>query len=188
MPPKFKITREMIVEAGFCLVRESGLESVNARNIAARLGCSTQPVLYSFKTVDEIKRAIYEKADRFHTEYLMNVQDENVLLRMGLNYIRFAIEEPNLFCFLFQSGYAREQSLSELTDSVELTPVLEMMSSAMGRSIEQTREIFVTLSLFAHGCASIIANNALEYDETFVAKYLDRTYRGAVLAIEEETK
>lgn len=188
MPPKFKITREMIVNAGFCLVRESGLESVNARNIAERLGCSTQPVLYSFKTVDEIKRAVYERADQFHTEYLMNVQDENILLGIGLNYIRFAIGEPNLFRFLFQSGYAKEQSLPELIDSEELEPVLEMMSGAMGRSVEQTREIFVTLSLFAHGYASIIANNALEYDETLVAKHLGRAYRGAVLAIEEETK
>lgn len=46
MPPKAKITKEMIVDAGVELVRESGIEHVNARAVAERLGCSTQPVMY----------------------------------------------------------------------------------------------------------------------------------------------
>lgn len=188
MPPKFKITREMIVDAGFCLVRESGLEKVNARNIAERLSCSTQPVLYSFKTIDEIKHAVYEKANAFHTEYIMNVKEGDVLQGIGLNYIRFAIEEPNLFRFISQSGYGKEHSLLEMIDSEEMKPLLEMMSGAMGRSVEQTREIFITLSMFVHGYASIIVNNVLEYDEALVSKHLYRVYRGAVLAIEEEMK
>ena len=31
------------------------------------------------------------------------------MLEIGLNYIRFAIEEPHLFRFLFQSGFAVER-------------------------------------------------------------------------------
>lgn len=186
MPPKFKITREMIVDAGAEIVRGQGIEGVNARAIAERLNCSTQPVLYSFKTVEEIKRAVYEKLDTFHTEYLMNVSDDDVLLGIGLNYIRFAIDEPNCFRFLFQSGYAKENSLLEMIDSEELLPVISAMMRAMEMSMEKTKEIFITIALFAHGYASIIANNSLEYDEKLVAMHLERTYRGAVLAAKEE--
>ena len=41
MPPKVKITKEEIIEAALRIVRESGDEALNARNVAAALGCST---------------------------------------------------------------------------------------------------------------------------------------------------
>ncbi|MDE6133254.1 MAG: TetR/AcrR family transcriptional regulator, partial [Oscillospiraceae bacterium] len=134
------------------------------------------------------KRAVYEKADRFHTEYLMNIENpqEGIMLGIGLNYIRFAIREPNLFRFLFQSGFAVENSLLDMIDSEELLPVLFAMQGAMGMEMEQTKEVFLTIALFAHGYASIIANNSLEYDEKLVATHLERAYRGAVLAVQDE--
>lgn len=186
--PKAKITREMVVNAAFEVTRIMGSENVNARTVSEKLGCSTQPVMYHFARIEEMKRAVYEKADRFHTEYLMNITDpqEGVMLGIGLNYIRFAIREPNLFRFLFQSGFAVENSLLDMIDSEELTPVLSAMREAMGMDMEQTKEVFLTIALFAHGYASIIANNSLEYDEKVVAKHLEQAYRGAVLAVQNE--
>lgn len=188
MPPKMKITPEMIVGAGFEIVRENGIEVLTVRAVADRLGCSTQPVMYHFTRIEEMKRAVYEKADRFHTEYLMNIKNprEGVMLGIGLNYIRFAIREPNLFRFLFQSGYAAGNSLLEMVNSEELVPVLSAMRDAMGMNMEQTKKVFLTIAMFVHGYASIIANNSLEYDEKVVTEHLERAYRGAVLAETEE--
>ena len=50
------------------------------------------------------------------------------------------------------------------------------------------KEIFLTVFLFAHGYASIIANNSLEYDEELVKAHMKRAYTGAILAVQEETK
>ena len=44
LPPKSKISKEDIVSAGVDLVRRSGEKGLNARNLAAALGCSTLPV------------------------------------------------------------------------------------------------------------------------------------------------
>ncbi|MDE6568164.1 MAG: TetR/AcrR family transcriptional regulator [Lachnospiraceae bacterium] len=189
MPPKAKISRDMVIAAAFEVARETGAENINARTVSKKLNCSTQPVMYHFATIEELKRAAYEKMDRYHTEYLMNISEtqEKVMLGIGLNYIRFAVEEPNLFRFLFQSGFAGENSLLEMIDSEELIPVLSVMQKAMNTNIEQTKEVFVTLAMFVHGYASIIANNSLEYDEELVALHLERVYRGAVLALQEET-
>lgn len=190
MPPKAKVTKDMVIDAAFAVAREAGVESINARTVAKKLNCSTQPVMYHFATIAELKKAAYAKADRYHTEYLMNLQSpqEGVLLGIGLNYIRFAIAEPHLFRFLFQSGFAAENSLLEMIDSEELVPVLSAMQEAMGMHMEQTKKVFLTISLFAHGYASIIANNALEYDEELIKEHLERAYRGAVLAVQEELK
>lgn len=190
MPPKAKITKEMIVDAAFDIARTEGAENINARTVAQKLGCSTQPVMYHFEKIEDLKRAVYAKADQFHSEYLMNINkpQDGVMLGIGLNYIRFAIKEPQLFRFLFQSGYAVESSLLEMIDSKELIPILSAMQNAMEMNMEQTKQVFLTIAMFAHGYASIIANNSLEYDEKVVALHLERAYRGAVLAVQEETK
>ena len=189
MPPKTKITRDMILDAAMEIAREEGAENINARTVSNKLNCSTQPVMYQFATIEELKKAVYAKVDRYHTEYLMNMegQQKGIMLGIGLNYIRFAIKEPNLFRFLFQSGFTVENSLLEMIDSEELKPILAVMQEAMKMSMEQTKEVFLTIALFAHGYASIIANNSLEYDEDLVAVHLERVYRGAVLAVQAET-
>ena len=71
MPPKVKVTKEMVSDAAFDIVRSDGHENLNVRTIADRLKCSTQPVLYNYRTMDGIRDAAYEKADGFHTAYIM---------------------------------------------------------------------------------------------------------------------
>lgn len=181
--PKAKITRDMVIEAAFAVARTAGAELVNARTVAQELGCSTQPVMYHFATIEALKRAVYAKADRYHSDYLMKTED--VPLGIGLNYIRFAIEEPHLFRFLFQSGFAVEGSLPEMLDSAELTPILATMQGALGMSAAQTKRIFTTVALFTHGYASLLANNGLDYDEAAAAEQLERVWRGAVLCEKE---
>ncbi len=189
MPPKAKITKEMVIDAAFEVARAEGAENVNARTVSQKLGCSTQPVMYHFATIEDMKRAVYAKLDWFHTEYLMNVDpQEDVMLGIGLNYIRFAVEEPNLFRFLFQSGFAVENNLLEMIDSEELKPVISAMQEAMDLNMEQTKDVFITLALFVHGYASILVNNGLEYDEEVIKVHLERAYKGAILAIQEEMK
>ena len=187
MPPKSKITRDMIVDAAVKIARETGAEAINARTVAQALHCSTQPVMYHFSTMEELKRAAYSQADRFHTDYLMHSSGKlDPILEIGLNYIRFAINEPHLFRFLFQSGYAKESDLPEMIGSEELAPVLSAMQEGLEMDPDKTRKVFLTVALFAHGYASIIANNALEFDESTVAAHLERAFNGAVLAVRQE--
>ena len=201
MPPKTRITKDMIIDAAVEIVRKSGFESVNVRTVAGQLNCSTQPVMYHFETIEKLKRAAFEKVDTIeklkraafekvdwlHFEYMMNCPEGmDPVLSIGLNYIRFAVEEPQWFRFLFQSGYAEESSLLEMVNSEGLAPLLAAMQEEAGLSLEQTRGVFLTVAMFAHGYASIIANNHLEFDEKLIAKHLERAWNGAVLAAAQE--
>ena len=187
MPPKTRVTAEMVVDAAVEVVRQSGFENINARTVSGQLHCSTQPVMYHFSTIESLKKAAYKRLDQLHSEYMMNTRPgQDPILGIGLNYIRFAVEEPQLFRFLFQSGYAEENNLLEMVDSEELVPVLAAMREGAGLSTEKTRQVFITVALFAHGYASIIANNHLEFDEKLIAEHLERTWNGAVLAAAQE--
>ena len=187
MPPKTRVTEDIIINAAIEVVRQSGFENINVRTVSGQLHCSTQPVMYHFSTIDNLKRATYRQVDRLHSEYMMNTPPgQDPILAIGMNYIRFAVEEPQLFRFLFQSGYAEENSVLEMVDSETLAPVLAAMQEGAGLSMQKTRNVFITVSLFAHGYASIIANNHLEFDEKLITEHLERTWKGAVLAAEQE--
>ena len=187
MPPTTRVTEDRIVTAAVEVVRQSGFEKINARTVSEQLHCSTQPVMYHFSTIDNLKKAAYGRADQLHMQYLMNTPPgQDPILSIGMNYIRFAVEEPQLFRFLFQSGYAEENSLLEMVDSEELIPILASMREGAGLSMQKTRSVFITVALFAHGYASILANNHLEFDEKLITEQLERTWNGAVLAAQQE--
>ena len=185
MAPKVKITREMIENAAFEVIRMEGHESLNARTVAKKLNCSTQPVLYSFKTVDEIREAAYRIADEYHTTYIMPQQNgEDAMLEMGMNYVRFGHEEKNLFRFLFQTDKFGGMNVQQLFSSPDLQGVMEVMAEGLGKSTEEARKMFMTFFCGAHGMASLLANNAMEYDENECRTMLENVYYGMMGGIE----
>ncbi len=186
MPPSAKITEDMIVKAGFEIVRESGMGRLSARSAAAKLGCSTQPIMYHFKKIDELTAAVYRRADEFHTRYIMNFFSGEPMLDIGILYIRFAANEKILFTFLFQSDLLGDGNITGLVGDPRLEPMLQVMARSADIDIEAARSVFHMLFLVVHGYASLFANNSTEYDETAVTDDLRRIYKVAVMAAREE--
>lgn len=186
MPPKAKITRDMIIGAAFEIARCEGAEKINARTVSEKLGCSTQPVMYHFKTIEELKKAVYAKADEFHSTYITDIHGQSPMKGIGLQYIRFGAEEKTLFRFLFQSNGFSGKSVSDLTSAEEAEFIFEAISKTSGLSIEQAKTIFKSLFLFAHGYASMLANNEMKYDEENILSDLDLIFEGAVYALRGE--
>lgn len=181
MPPKVKVTKKMVEDAAFDLVREKGHENLNVRSIAERLGCSTQPVLYNFKTIDEIREAAYRIADEFHTAFILpGAADPDPMLSLGLNYVRFGHEEKHLFRFLFQTNKFGGMDVETLMRSPDLSAVLEVMTGGLECSANETREMFLSFFCVAHGLAGLLANNSMEYDEELCKKMLNNVFEGMI--------
>ena len=183
MPPKFKVTRQMVADASFEVIRAFGHENLNARTISEYLECSTQPVLYSFKTMDEIREAAYEIADGYHTSFIMPKEtDENPMLTLGMNYVRFGHEEKNLFRFLFQTDKFGGKDVGALMSDPGLSGILEIMAAGLQVDKEQAAEMFLTFFCVAHGMASLLANNSMEYDGGQCRKMLESAFFGMAAA------
>lgn len=183
MPPKAKITKDMIIDAAFEIARNEGAENINARTVSKKLNCSTQPVMYHFKTIEELKKAVYVKADEFHSSYITNIQGQSPMKSIGLQYIRFGAEEKHLFHFLFQTNEFSGKSISDLTSAGEAEPIFAVIAKTRNISIEQARVIFKSLFLFAHGYASMFANNDMQYDEKIILSDLDLIFDGTLYAL-----
>lgn len=190
MPPKTQITKDRIVEAGLKIVREHGAEALNVRRIAAELKCSTQPVMYQFAAMDMLKSEVYRTADAYHSEYIMqaDASDGNPMLAIGLRYIRFAAEERNLFRFLFQSDQFANTGFSEVLDSEALAPLYGVLQQQAGITAGQSRQAFAALFFAVHGIASMLANNAMEYDEGYFAEVLTNIFMGVIGMLKGENE
>jgi len=169
MPKKPTTTKEAIVEGAFRLVREKGHDCLTVRNLAAFLGCSTQPIMYQFPSLTALRDLTYRRADTFHSEYILAGAD---LLEMGLRYIQFADEEPQLFRFLFQSGRFSGSSMEDLIRSPETAEILAAVSEEEGLTTDGAAAFFEPLAALVHGYASMIANNAMKYDPDAIRKTL----------------
>ena len=53
MPPKAKISKEMILDTVLDITRQAGFDAVNARSIADKLQCSTRPIFTCYKNMDD---------------------------------------------------------------------------------------------------------------------------------------
>ena len=169
MPRKPTTTKEAMIEGAFRLIREQGHEALTVRSLAAFLGCSTQPIMYQFPDTETLKALAYQKADAFHTRYIL--AGEN-LLEIGIRYIRFAEEEPQLFRFLFQSGRFSGFSLEDLIRAPEAAGLLAAVSSEEELTAEEAAAFFEPLVAAVHGYASLIANNGMKYDPDAIRRVL----------------
>ena len=111
MPPKVKTMKEAIVSTAVEIVREQGVQALNARAVAAVLGCSTQPIFSNFATMEELRLAVVYEADALYNDYIRReVESEEYppYKASGMAYIRFAKEEKELFNLLFMRDRAGE--------------------------------------------------------------------------------
>ena len=62
MPAKKIVYEKDVVEAALDIIREKGENSLNARDIAKKIGCSTQPLYSLYKNMAELEDAVRRAA------------------------------------------------------------------------------------------------------------------------------
>jgi AcrR family transcriptional regulator len=173
MSPLQKISKEDILQAAFQLIRDSGVESLNARNVAYALHCSTQPIFSYYSNMAELKADAYDMADRYHSDCLNKVKvDDDYFLNIGLAYIDFALEEPNLFRFLFLSDGFEGKKLDEIITEAGVEDAICEISKVTDVGNDGASRLFTDMWLYAHGIASMLAANRIEIDRSEIEAML----------------
>lgn len=170
MPPKAKITREMILHTVLELTREAGFDAVNARSIAEKLQCSTRPVFTCYANMDALKREFLAFAYEYYQRYTAAWQDTAhaaPTLVLPLSYIEFAREEPRLFRLLFVDGMDLHMTkAADFYRESDNEAGARAFSEAAGIDLERARGIFLDLFLYAHGIAVLTAEKKLALDRS----------------------
>lgn len=178
MPPKTKIQREDIVSAGLAIVRKDGEAFLNARQIAADLHCSTQPIFSNFATMEELRQAVLTAADGLYQTYLQTDMASGQYppyKASGMAYIRFAREETALFRLLFMRD-RRGERIEEDRESIR--PLLTLLMTNIGLTEDEAYRFHLEMWIYVHGIATMIATGYLDWQEDFVSESLTDAYAG----------
>ena len=109
-------------------------------------------------------------------------KDDNPLLTLGLNYVRFGHEEKNLFRFLYQTDKFVGMDIDTLMGNPGLLEILKVVAGEANCDIEEARKMFLTFFSVAHGLASLLANNSMKYDEEQITEMLKKVFFGMLSA------
>lgn len=72
MPPTAKLSNKQLVNTAIEVIRENGIEYLNARSVANKLNMSTTPIFRLFDTIEELKAAAYAQAEEIYTAYIFH--------------------------------------------------------------------------------------------------------------------
>lgn len=178
MPPKFKVTREDIINSAVELVRAEGADNLNARNLAARLGISTQPIFSNFASMQELKLAVVEKADTLCNEYMLKEEKSGkypIYKASGMAYIRFAREEKELFKLLYMRDRSDEAIPENSQQDDKMSSIVE---SNTGLDDTTARLFHLEMWAYVHGIAVMLATGFFDIDTDLASRMLTDCYQG----------
>ncbi|MDR0922715.1 MAG: TetR/AcrR family transcriptional regulator [Lactobacillales bacterium] len=96
------ITREQILDAAYDLVATEGFSHFTARNIANKIGCSTQPIYLEFKNMAELRDNLFDRIYAYLSNSVYPTRHTgDPIVDLSLNYIKFAKNESRLYRALF---------------------------------------------------------------------------------------
>ena len=178
MPPKAKYTRETMIDIAYDLVREHGEASLTARNLAAALGTSTAPIFTAFSSIDEVTRAVAQKAMARYGEYLEEGKQINPPFKgFGLKYIQFAKDEPQLFRMLFMRGDEAELPTHYMPSGDTNEPMVrKTVEDHYGMEEERAKRLYNHLSVYAHGLAVLYAQGRCVFTDEDVSRMLTELF------------
>lgn len=174
MPKSTTITKEMIIETAFEMVRKEGFEVLSARNIAKKIGCSTQPIYWSYKNMDDLKAEICQKAV-LHLQNAMSQYKKtgNPFLDLGLGYVRMAHTESALFKAFYIDNILNIQMTDIFPESQQIIELMKETDEYKKLSDEGVKNIIAKSWMLVHGVATMVATGLLVYDEEKILELLE---------------
>ncbi|MCI7382630.1 MAG: TetR/AcrR family transcriptional regulator [Hungatella hathewayi] len=176
MPPKAKITKDMILHTVLDITRETGFETVNARSIAGKLQCSTRPIFTCYENMEELKKDFLNFAYEYYLQYVSSFSSsEQVIpsLLLPLSYIEFAAEETHLFKLLFINDMDLNMAESkDFYNEADNEKRAAAFSETIGVELERAKVIFLDLFLYTHGIAVLTAAGKIAFDRGSAEKML----------------
>ncbi len=173
MAPKNKFTKEEMIEAAMRVVQTKGIDGLTAKTMADELGTSTQPVFTAFGSMDTVKQEVYAAAVRVYDSYVdAGLKEKIPFFGVGMQYIRFAREEPELYRFLFLTR-TQDQEYSVMKAMRHLQEfVRPMLVNIYHVTDEEADLYFRDLWFVVHSLSTLIVTGDCPYSDWEIGQIL----------------
>ena len=161
MARKKTITHDQILNAAYALVVEEGFKHFTARNIAKRMGCSTQPIYLEFTNMADLKQAVLDEIKETLQTKMSRRFTTDPIVDLGLAYINFVLDNPALYRAVFIEDHFGVEDMREFAFTTAIER-LDQYAPAEQISEEQRRNTISGLWIVATGIANLMAPDFIE--------------------------
>ena len=187
MPPKAKYTRDEIIAIAYELVREQGVEALTAREVAKRLGTSPSPIFALFRDMEELKAAVKERAEVFGSYMADAERYHPAYKRRGMQWVKFAQEEPLLFRMLFMQdmhGVDLDTALRKIPFDADTDIAIIMQDYRATR--QQAAHLFRQMWIYTYGMCTLCAAKVCAFTEQEIAQQLGEIFQGMIFVLRSD--
>lgn len=191
MPPAQKFTKEEMIAAALNLVRREGMSAITARGLGAELGVSSRPIFTAFRNMEEVQKETMKAARGVYNDYVEQGLAETPAFKgVGMQYFRFANNEPKLFEWLFMSAHDNTFIFSDILPAIDdnSDKILASIQTAYGFSRENAYRLYQTLWVFTHGLACLHISGISRLTEEEVSRLLTEVFTGMFMKLKSEEK
>lgn len=188
--PKVRFEKEVILSRSRDYIDINGIDNVSIRNLAKYIGCSTQPIFRYYGNSEELLLDIYASIESYYEAFVERVstQVEIPFLGMGLGYIDFAREHPNLFYALFMDNHYAKESLLDFFKNDESNSVVFEMSKQIDLGEDSCRLLLRDIWLLTHGIATMIYTKQVTYHDSEIREILFQGFYGFISILKSKEK
>ena len=178
MARKESVTKNMIIDTAFALVREEGMQNVTARKLAGKIGCSTQPIVWHFDNMEGLRRALAEYAQNYANNKMLATGNNVVeaFEHMGRAFVEIAVKEPNLYKFLYLDGSKGKavHHFDAIITSEQNAETIKKIAEFLGIKEENVGRYLQNTMIYAHGIATLVATNVITATEEEMMLMINR--------------
>ena len=186
MPTKIKISKDMILNAAFDIVRDHGIEKLSNRELANKLKCSIRPIYYQFENVEELQKELYTKIEKYFYKFLLDNMNNEIpkYKQVGINYIKFAKKEKKLFQTLFMSEVGVTPNAFVSKEGDDYKEIEKLIKISTNLKEDDIKDFHTKMWIFCHGIATLVANNTISLTDNQIEKLLSYEFQ-ALMLLEE---
>ena len=186
MPTKIRISKDMILDAAFEIVRKDGMEKLSNRELANKLNCSIRPIYYQFENVEEMQKELYLKIEQYFYKFILENMVEEIpkYKQVGINYIKFAKKEKKLFQTLFMTDVGLTPDAFVLKAGEDYKEIEKFIKISANIKEEDIKDFHTKMWIFCHGIATLVANDTIKLTDNQIQDLLSYEFQ-ALMLLEE---
>lgn len=173
MPPKYKVSREEILQAAYGLLEARGKNAVTTRAIAEKLGVSTRPIYSFFPSMETLFHELILESNRIMRSYMQREYTADPFLNMGVGFVCFYREKMNVA--EFHESRWTESTVTE-ADKIMFGEFYESIRNKevyRGITRDELFAIYRQMSIFTFGLVKYLKASGTELTVPETIEWLD---------------
>ncbi|MBD5112056.1 MAG: TetR/AcrR family transcriptional regulator [Ruminococcaceae bacterium] len=165
MGRKTQVSKDVILQTALEMLIRDGYSAINIKTLSKEIGCSTQPLVWHFDNMDGLRKALADYALSYANKKMCPSAEGavNAFEQVGRAYIKMALNEPNLFQFVFLngSGCYPKGNAEMLTKDADHAELIEMIANEFQISEQNAGKYLQNTIIYTHGLATFIATGMM---------------------------